>query len=382
MPNQRDFYAANAIRTSQDIERLSQRRDLDVWTRIKLAAGGYVDDFLKGKARDWYLQLAHNANATNLFGKEVTKTFQMLAEQMFADLTDFIDVTPWKDLPMPFFLIEFYFELESPVITRDETSHYPIENPIRKDYALKLPMLGSTGWKGLLRNAFLFVHLFPNWNEFYKKKDEASRKKYLQTRWQMLRLFGAEKEATKEQRLHQALMEDAGGFKKFAISRFAKEGQKPPKEIPNTAGCIYTYPTIFSNLEVELINPHDSVRRVGTQPIHLEIIPSGSMGLFRIFYLLNRPTLSTSEDMNIDAKRDLVVMLKTIQFLFLELGISAKRTSGHGQVKTEMVKNKGRIVDNFLMPFLADGTRQVQEKKISNLSEIENVTKGGGTDYE
>lgn len=385
MPNQRDFYAANAVRTSQDIVRLSQRRDIDTWTKIKLAAGGYSDDFLKGAARELYLQLAHNARDDSLFKQRITNIFQKLAEPMLSDLTDFIDLTPWKSLRLPFFLIEFYFELSSPLITRDESSHYPIENPVRKDYALKLPILGSTGWKGLLRNAFLFAQLLPSWKNFETKKDEDSKNDYLATRWQMLRLFGSEKEASNDQDPHASLKEATGGFKQFATDKFKQEGQEPPKEVPNFVGCMYTYPTLFSNLEIELINPHDSVRRVGTQPIHLEIVPARSTGLFRLFYLLNKPATVMGENLNATAQKDLGSILQALQFLFLEFGISAKRTSGHGQVKKELANkngNSGRIVDNFLLTLLGDGTRQLQQKQIKNLNDLESVLSGGGINHE
>lgn len=381
MPNPRDFYAANAVRSSQDILKLSQLRDIDIWARLKLAAGGYADDFLKARARELYLQLAHDKSGKNLFQKQLAVTYTRIAETMLADLTGFIDISPWQDIRFPFFLIEFYFELASSVITRDEASHYPIENPIRKDYALKLPIIGSSGWKGLLRNAFLFAHLFPSWDNYNKKQDEESKKSYLYARWQMLRLFGSEKEAAPKQTLHPSLQENAAGFREAVIKKFTKSGEQPPGEIPNTAGCLYTYPTIFNNLEVELINPHDSVRRVGTQPIHLEMIPAGSIGLFRLFYLQNRPVMVGGEDPNDAAKKDLEAMLRTIKMLFLELGISAKRTSGHGSVKKEFVKQRGRIVDNFVLP-LSDGKRNIQEKQLQTLTDLENAFSEGGVNHE
>jgi len=381
MPNPRDFYAANAIRTSQDILKLSQLRDIDVWARLKLAAGGYADDFLKARAREFYLQLAHDKSGKNLYQQQISSTHTKTAETILADLTNFIDISPWQDIQIPFFLIEFYFELSSSVITRDEASHYPIENPIRKDYALKLPIIGSSGWKGLLRNAFLFACLFANWKKYNKKQDAASKDSYLYSRWQMLRLFGSEKEAATTQKLHPSLEENAAGFKDIFIKKFTKSGEQPPGEIPNTAGCLYTYPTIFNNLEVELINPHDSIRRVGTQPIHLEMIPAGSIGLFRLFYLQNRPVMVRGEDPNDAAKKDLEAMLRTIQALFLELGISAKRTSGHGSIKKEFVKQRGRIVDNFVLP-LSDGKRNIQEKQLQTLTDLENVFSEGGVNHE
>ncbi|MDW7679649.1 MAG: RAMP superfamily CRISPR-associated protein [bacterium] len=381
MPNPRDFYAANAIRSSQDILKLSQLRDIDIWARLKLAAGGYADDFLKARTRELYLQLAHDKSGKNLYQKQIASNYTKIAETMLSDLTDFSDISPWQDIRFPFFLTEFYFELASPVITRDEASHYPIENPIRKDYALKLPIIGSSGWKGLLRNAFLFARLFPSWNEHNKKKDEASKESYLYNRWQMLRLFGSEKEAAPNQKLHPSLDENAAGFKEFSIKKFTKSGEQPPGEIPNTAGCLYTYPTIFSNLEVELINPHDSVRRVGTQPIHLEMIPAGSTGLFRVFYLLNRPVMVRGEVINDAAKKDFEAMLKTIQLLFLELGISSKRTSGHGSVRNEFPQRKGRIVDNFSLP-LSNGKIILREKQVEKFVDLENVVSEGGIGHE
>jgi|GEM_PF-3324231 len=379
----RDFYAANAIRTSKDMIDLKNRRDLDIFARIKLAASGYADDFLKGAARELYLTLGHDPDreappaqtierelylkrlhdpyGINLFQKEgFSKTLKELASPLLTDAFEFMNLSVLNDLQVPFFLIEFYFQLKSSLITRDEPAHYPIENPLRKDYALKLPVLNSTSWKGLLRHAFLFQHVFPAWNVYAKNKSDEAKIQYLEKRFQMLRLFGTEKETK-----HPALKENAADFKKEVIERIypeLNEEDKEEKELPGLTGCLFTYPTFFDQIEIELINPHDSVRRVGTQPIHLEMVPAGSQGLFRLFYLQHVPLMLQNATPDEIARADLKALTEAIKVLFLELGISAKRTSGHGQVQTEFPSKKGRIVYKF--------DQEVQTSEIQNFNAL------------
>jgi len=140
------------------------------------------------------------------------------------------------------------------------------------------------------------------------------------------------------------------------------DDEKKESDLPNLAGCLFTYPTFFDQIEIELINPHDSVRRVGTQPIHLEMVPAGSQGLFRLFYLQHVPLTLQNTLPDEIARADLKALTESIQVLFLELGISAKRTSGHGQVQTEFPSKKGRIVYKF--------DQEVQTSEIQNFNAL------------
>ncbi len=380
MPTKRDFFADNALRRSQDVSALNRRTDLEPLSKIRLAAAGYADEFLKGAARELYLQLAHQRGGESVLSRQLGSIRRDLAEPLLPEYFAWIEATALEKLRLPAFLIEFYFKLATPLLTRDESGHYPIENPLRKDTALQLPVLASTSWKGLLRAAYLQCRLYPVWREW--KNDAQNKSKYLHTRWQMLRLFGTEKEPQTDQPLPDMLRPKEAGFDEFLKSRFKKPEEKEEDVIvPHVAAALHTFPTLFSALDVEVINPHDPVRRVGTNPIHLEAVPAGSIGLFRLLYL-QRPALLLPEENPENAGRaDLQAMLQTLAMLFLEFGFSSKRTAGYGQAEETFPKvnqKQGRIVQNFSQPAAADGLRPLQEHTLRNFKEMAEFNSQGG----
>lgn len=372
----RDFYAANAIRTSKDMIELKNRPDLDVFARIKLATSGYADDFLKGAARELYLMLGHDQYGNmNIFQRDgLNNILAELAMPLLPDAFGFMNLSVLNDVHVPFFLIEFNFKLKSSLLTRDEAAHYPVENPVRKDYALKLPVLNSTSWKGLLRNAFLVHHVFPALNKLEKTNADDARLRYFDKRFQMLRLFGTEKEFE-----NSSKNDNTPDFKKEVIEKIypeLSEKDKKEKEIPNLSGSLFSYPTLFNQIEIEMINPHDSLRRVGTQPIHLEMVPSGSEGLFRLFYLQHVPLMLQNVSSEEIAREDLKAVTAAINMLFIESGISAKRTSGKGEVHPKFAIKEGhtgRIVENFLLP-----KQETQEFNIHPILDFNELTIKGG----
>ncbi len=217
MPTKRDFFADNALRRSQDVSALNRRTDLEPLSKIRLAAAGYADEFLKGAARELYLQLAHQRGGESVLSRQLGSIRRNLAEPFLPETFAWISTTAFEKMRLPTFLVEFYFKLAAPLMTRDEGGHYPIENPLRKDTALQLPVMASTSWKGLLRAAYLQCRLYPVWREW--KNDAQNKSKYLHTRWQMLRLFGTEKEYQNDQPLPDMLRPKEAEFDGFLRRR-------------------------------------------------------------------------------------------------------------------------------------------------------------------
>jgi CRISPR-associated protein Cmr2 len=49
-------------------------------------------------------------------------------------------------------------------------------------------------------------------------------------------------------------------------------------------GALIFYPTWFSKVDFEVINPHKRKTRAGTQPIYYEVVPAGTKGSLRLLY--------------------------------------------------------------------------------------------------
>lgn len=183
--------------------------------------------------------------------------------------------------------IEVGFKLATPWYSKDDRPFHVLDNPVRKDRVFGVPYMSAASWKGLLRWASrmlagLHAHLeqhrgrLDGWND---------------PDW-VLHLFGNEKG------------ED---------ERFQR-------------GALAFYPTWFSKLGFEVINPHSRTRRAGTQPIYYEVVPAGTEGTLRLLYA----------PLPGDERRGaLVLLIDAMDALLSTYGFSAKRTVGWGTASVE-----------------------------------------------
>jgi len=173
---------------------------------------------------------------------------------------------------------QFRFELASDYLSQDDVGLYAIDNPVRKEHVLKLPMVASTAWKGALRSAFRARHNVDD-------KDPA-----------IVRLFGEK--------------------------RGDEEGQ---------AGQLYFFPTYFAKLGLAVINPHDRRTGVGERgPILFETVPAGSRGYFTLLYVPrgDEKAQNVADDMRKTAQ--------ALQAMLTMHGFGAKTSSGYGTAKTQV----------------------------------------------
>jgi len=182
-------------------------------------------------------------------------------------------------LPVGSFALRFTFTLRTPYISHDDVSLHILDNPVRKDCIFGLPMVASTTWKGVLRAAIREVK---NWNDDHED---------------LLRLFG--------------------------MARANETGH---------AGYLNFYPTFFTRLSLEVINPHDRQSNAGKQPIYFECVPAGAEGTFCLLYVPFDLIGEDEDEKEIrqQALADLQLVAEGLQALFLTCGFSAKRTSGFG----------------------------------------------------
>jgi len=192
----------------------------------------------------------------------------------------------WPLLPIGAFYLHFTLTLSKPLITRDDETFYVIENPIAKDVVFRQPMVRSTSWKGLLRYAM----------RLQRKQDQAGQPDDKI----VIRLFGTEKREAHD-----------GNFK---------------------AGRLAFFATFFNAIDLEVINPHIRERKVGTQPIALECVPRNAQGRFHLLYTPFDLLTASKDRLVTEARADLEAVTESLQALMLDLGFSAKRTSGYGVI--------------------------------------------------
>jgi len=207
----------------------------------------------------------------------------------------------WVLFPSGSFFLRLTLALAKPLITHGDNHFYVIENPVAKDIVFKQPMMRSTSWKGLLRYAM----------RLQRKQDQTQLDDEV-----IIRLFGTEKKVAQE-----------GNFQ---------------------AGRLTFFTTFFNATDLEVLNPHIRERKVGRQPIPIECIRQGARGEFHLLYtpfdLLNYP------DRLPETMVDLEVTIQALRDLMLDLGFSAKRTSGYGVIRddnlngTLRIKTEGRIL--------------------------------------
>lgn len=183
---------------------------------------------------------------------------------------------------------EVKFTLETPWYSKDDRPFHVLDNPVRKDRVFGAPYMAAASWKGLLRWAC---------------RMRAGLHDYLQQHggnldgWpepmELVHLFGNEKG-------------EAEGFQR---------------------GALAFYPTWFSRIGFEVINPHSRRTRAGTQPIAYEVVPAGTEGMLRLLYA---PLPGAAARDRVKSEETIERLIEAIQALLTTYGISAKRTAGWG----------------------------------------------------
>ncbi|MGC8822606.1 MAG: RAMP superfamily CRISPR-associated protein [Desulfurella sp.] len=222
----------------------------------------------EAKDKKTYVEIVlENSNTLDdSFKKQIDKLYGIIK----LNENDLID-TISRTIKTKWRLLVYEFEVSN-YFSKDDTYFYIIDNPIRKDKVFKMPYISPSMWKGMLR-------------------------------------FMAEKQSDKE-----------------SVDRiFGKE----KKDNDGTSGNIKIYPSFFSKIRLEVINPMNYVKKVGTLPIYFEVVSKDDSKLI-IFYL---PKFHEQEYIDTDTK----IIDEAVKNLF-KYGISAKRSSGWGKAKIKSEK--------------------------------------------
>jgi CRISPR/Cas system CSM-associated protein Csm3 (group 7 of RAMP superfamily) len=206
--------------------------------------------------------------------------------------------SPRLNLPIRYStFLHVKFILQKPYISKDDEEFYIHDNPVSKEKVFKVPYIRASSWKGNLLWAAKIA------NDLCEDDEK------------ILRIFGNKK---------------------------GEEDQEKLKK-----GRLYTYPTFFDRISLDIINPHDRETRTGKNPITLEIVPEDTEG---DLYLLYVPFDKIDQDENNvkqEIKEDLLIICKAVEALLTDFGISAKRTSGYGTARIGKIKFKSELLKEF-----------------------------------
>lgn len=186
--------------------------------------------------------------------------------------------------------IKVKFTLETSWYSKDDRPFHVLDNPVRKDRVFGVPFMSAASWKGMLRWACRMQSgLADHFKMRNMKIDD-----WKDPEW-ILHLFGNEQSETESDK-----------FK---------------------AGALVFYPTWFSKVGFEVINPHSRKTKAGTNPIIYEVVPANTPGFLSLLYA---PLPGQVERDNIKLVKVVEKLIVGIEQLLQTYGISAKRTVGWG----------------------------------------------------
>ncbi len=273
----KDYYAAFPLYSREHLLALkSGSLVVNSVSLIDLLAQTIASEDSRSLGREQYAQFLNSADYRN----DLREAGDLLSTAGLGPPAR-LDLT---SLPEFSFFLRADFTLETPYLSRDDRVFSVTENPVRKDWVFRLPLIASTTWKGALRNACLMQA--PN---------------------SVGRLFGPEP------------------------SRHSQEEQG---RTPLHEGRVCTFPSFFSQIASEIINPHDRKRRVGKNPIRMECVPRGARSRLALLYLaIPRDDASwklSQCQLREQIADDLVTTANCVRSAMREYGFSAKKSSGYG----------------------------------------------------
>jgi CRISPR-associated protein Cmr2 len=125
-------------------------------------------------------------------------------------------------------------------------------------------------------------------------------------------------------------------------------------EMPSHTGWLCFYPTYFTRIGLEVINPHDRETGAGAQPIYFECVPHDTEGVFVLLYVPLHCADKDREKTKKYAIDELQLVADGICAMMTQHGFGAKTSSGFGLAEKNV--EEGRLFLN------ADGI----EKSLSN----------------
>jgi CRISPR-associated protein Cmr2 len=235
--------------------------------------------------------------------------------------------------------ISFNFKLHKPYISQDDTNLYIIDNPVKKEWVFKLPYIAPSQWKGALRSAMV--------RELIEKADSLSDDEFAARRFHLTLLFGDEK--GEEQSSITGLVEYLNKVRPDAVNPYEQKvrlyfSTNSEETLPHHVGRIHFYPTYFTQIGLELINPHDRKTGSGIQPIYFETVPYGAEATFTLLYVALDRIGEKIDETKKQSAYDMYLIAEGILTMMIHYGFGAKTSSGFGMVETDL--DGGKLVLN------------------------------------
>lgn len=262
-------------------------------------------------------------------------------------------------LPAGSFALRLEFCLRKPYYSKDDVEFYVIDNPLKKERVLKAPFIAPSQWKGALYS--VMTHQLAKWWTSLgdQREEEKNEKKFLDRRLSLVRLFGNEQGVEVDTNGLENYLDSVGGERLAASYR---ERLKKVAPTGSRRGRLIFYPTVFSGIDLEVINPHSRETGAGSQPIYLEVVPKGSCGRFSVLYVpfdgMERDTCEGWKGV----LRDLLLVAEGVSYLLPEFGFGAKTSSGFGLADPELPSKGGEVL--LRLPI----DRKIKGKKFRTLN--------------
>lgn len=229
--------------------------------------------------------------------------------------------------------IQLSFKLITPYISLDDTEWHILDNPVKKEKLFKLPCVTPSQWKGALRAA---IRRENGWEDDHLN---------------LLRIFGQSRD---------------------------DEGRK---------GRIILYPTFFTRIGLEVINPHSRSSGAGKQPIYFECVPAGASGELVMLYVpvdrIGRDETETRDQV----AQDLQWIADGTRAMLTVYGFGAKTSSGYG-VAEDRLPEAGRLCAQRKLSFKNDKSspnhpsRKAQHYTFSSWDELTRTIKDAKHDLQ
>jgi CRISPR-associated protein Cmr2 len=278
----------------------------------------------------------------------VSRSFEQRVDKELAPLGLTPALPSLDELPELSFAIHFRFRLRQPYLSHDEAALYLLDNPVRKEKVFRLPYVAPTQWKGTL-HAVMTSQLATQWEGNIKNDDEL--KTFLRQRARLFTLFGTEKAFELGEASEKKLPEKK---KKRAEAIYLDKLLPAEKREWNSqlyrryirryltgngflAGRLQFYPSFFTQLELEVMNPHSRKTGSGEVPILFETVPRGAEAGFTLLYVPH-DKVGQQRDPQVrqQVAEDLKLIARGLREMFCLYGFGAKVTSGFGRAEEKI----------------------------------------------
>lgn len=255
------------------------------------------------------------------------------------------------ELPELSFAVHFRFKLRQPYISHDESALYLLDNPVRKEKVFRLPYVAPTQWKGTL-HAVMASQFATQWE--HKIKNDDDLKAFFRQRARLFTLFGTEKafesgaksqKKSQEKKKPQTIYLDQllpAEKREWNAQMYRRYIRRYLSSNGFLAGRLQFYPSFFTQLGLDVMNPHSRKTGAGALPILFETVPKGAEAEFVLLYVPH-DCVGQQQDAKVRAQvaEDLKLIAHGLHEMFCLYGFGAKTTSGFGRADEKV---EGKLV--------------------------------------